>query len=409
MKKILIKNFPNLNNYGTAMMGLVTIQSLVENYGRENIQIYCSFDEYAVKEDIYKELVGVVELKTYANNTRLDRIIKNKKPLIRRLGTLWSMFFYNEKKFFDKIIILGGDDFSEYYSKYVASIELYKLWRLSKHTEIVMLGQTIGPFSSVVNRFVFKCLLPKMNVYSRDPWTAEYFKKHFNIKIKQMRDVAFNPLPLQSNSKIEKNILSEYSLKKDNYFTVIVSGLFEQGYYCKSEDIYLLRHKEAIQEILKLDSLLDKKIVLLAHTFPPYGDESSLIQKLFLEFSEEERERMVVIKEKILPTKARFILGNGLFSLTGRMHPAVSTLQMGKPSIMLSYSAKYEGVIGMSLNRSDLIIDANIPELWLSGEIVSLIKEKVIYVLNNYSKIILEIDHSVNVITDINSSALKKL
>ena len=409
MKKILIKNFPNLNNYGTAMMGLVTIQSLVENYGRENIQIYCAFDEYAVKEDIYKELTGVVELKTYTNNTRFDKIIKNKNLFIRRFGVLYSMFFYNEKKYFDKIIVLGGDDFSEYYSKYVASIELYKLWRLSKHTEIVMLGQTIGPFSSVVNRFVIKCLLPKLNVYSRDPWTAEYFKKHFNIKIEQMRDLAFSPLPLQSNSKIEKNILSEYSLKKDSYFTVVVSGLFEQGYYCKSEDIYLLRYKEAIQEILKLDSLLDKKVVLLAHTFPPYGDESSLIQKLFLMFSEEERGRVIVVKEKILPTKARFILGGGLFSITGRMHPAVSTLQMGNPSIMLAYSVKYEGVIGMSLNRSDLIIDANIPELWMSGEIVSLIKEKAIYVLNNYSKIILEINCNMSVITDMNSNILKKL
>ena len=67
MKKILIKNFPNVNNYGTAMMGLITIQSLIKNYGIENIEIYCCFNEYAVKEEVYRELEGVIELKNYTN------------------------------------------------------------------------------------------------------------------------------------------------------------------------------------------------------------------------------------------------------------------------------------------------------------------------------------------------------
>jgi colanic acid/amylovoran biosynthesis protein len=408
MKKILIKNFPNLNNYGTAMMGLITIQSLIKNYGKENIEIYCSFDKYAIKEEVYKELEGLIELKTYTNS-EFDRISKIKKPFFRRLSVLWGMFFYNEKKMFDKTIVLGGDDFSEYYSKYIASVELYKLWRYSKHTEVVMLGQTIGPFSSAINRFTFKQLLPKINVYARDPWTVQYFQKKFNINIRLMGDIAFNPLPLQSKLVVEKNVLEEYKLIKNNYFTVVISGLFESGYYCESEDLYLLRHQEVIQEVLKLDALSDKKVVLLAHTFPPYGDESSLIQKLFHKFSEKEKERIIIVTEKILPTKARFILGNGLFSITGRMHPAVSTFQMGKPSIMLSYSAKYQGVIGIALNRSDLIIDANTPELWISGEIVSLVKEKVTSMLDNYSQMIAEISLSVDKISIINSKVLKQL
>ena len=408
MKKILIKNFPNLNNYGTAMMGLVAIESLVNNYGKNNIEIHCSFNKYVILEDIYKELGGKCKLITHTD-VESERLSKISNPIFRKLSTLWSMFFYKEKKFFDKIIVLGGDDFSEYYSKYIASIEIYRLWRYNKHTEVIMLGQTIGPFNSIINRFVVKSLLPKIKVFARDPWTVNYFKKEFNMNINLMGDIAFNPLPIQSNVSIENDILDKYSLKKDSYFTVVISGLFESGYYCDSEDVYLLRHKEFIQEALKLDKLSDKKVVLLAHTFPPYGDESSLIQKLFLMFSDKEQESIIVVKEKILSTRARFILGNGLFSITGRMHPAVSTLQMGKPSIMLSYSAKYQGVIGMSLGRSDLIIDANIPELWIFGEIVSLVKEKVVYVFDNYSQMVPEIISSVNKIADINSTVLKQL
>ena len=36
-KKILIEHFSNLNNYGTAMMGLVTIQRLAERCGAGRI------------------------------------------------------------------------------------------------------------------------------------------------------------------------------------------------------------------------------------------------------------------------------------------------------------------------------------------------------------------------------------
>lgn len=408
MKKILIKNFPNVNNYGTAMMGLITIQSLIKNYGIENIEIYCCFNEYAVKEEAYRELEGVIELKNYTNR-EFDSESKVKNLFLKKVFILWNMFFNNEKKMFDKIIVLGGDDFSEYYSKYFASVQLYKLWRLSKHTEIVMLGQTIGPFVSVINRFTFKKLLPKLDVYARDPWTVQYFQKEFDLNIKLMGDLAFNPLPLQSDLALESSILKEYKLDKNSYSTVVISGLFESGYYCESEELYLLRHQEVIQELLEVNTLLDKKVVLLAHTFPPFGDESSLVMKLFNKFSEKEKERIVVVIEKILPTKARFILGNGLFSITGRMHPAVSTFQMGKPSIMLSYSAKYHGVIGKGLNRSDLIIDANNSDLWVSGEIVSLVKDRVTYVLHNYSKLASEIILDVDRLRVVNSEVLKKL
>ena len=45
-KKILIEHFSNLNNYGTAMMGLVTIQRLAERWGAEQVEFYFYPDEY---------------------------------------------------------------------------------------------------------------------------------------------------------------------------------------------------------------------------------------------------------------------------------------------------------------------------------------------------------------------------
>jgi colanic acid/amylovoran biosynthesis protein len=406
--KILIKNFPNLNNYGTGMMGLITIQYLINKYGSENIEVYCAFDEYANIEDICKELPEPIQLNIYINKNE-DKISKIKNPISLKLNVLFNMFFARAENKFDMVVVLGGDDFSEFYSKYIASIELYKLWRYSKHSKVIMLGQTIGPFSNFINRFVFKHLLPKINVYARDPWSVEYSQKNFNVKIKQIGDLAFNPLPLQGDSILEDSVLEEYGLTKNNYFTVVISGLFNEGYYCNNENTYLLRHREIIIEALKHNSLRNKKVVLLAHTFPPYGDESLLIERLYEMFSQNEKENIIIIKDKIFPTKARFVLGNGIFTVTGRMHPAVSTFQMGKPAISLSYSPKYYGVLGQSINRSDLIIDANESNKWLSGEIVSLVDEKVRYLLDNYTQIVSEIKSEVEKISKLNEILINKI
>jgi colanic acid/amylovoran biosynthesis protein len=107
------------------------------------------------------------------------------------------------------------------------------------------------------------------------------------------------------------------------------------------------------------------------------------------------KENVVPVTDKILQTRARFVLGNGLFTVTGRMHAAISTFQPGKPAVSLAYSAKYKGVIGQNLGREDLIVDADKPGLWNSGEMTHLITEKMDYVLANYERLKKEIAKKV--------------
>jgi len=97
----------------------------------------------------------------------------------------------------------------------------------------------------------------------------------------------------------------------------------------------------------------------------------------------------------LLPVEARHILGNGLFTITGRMHAAVSTFQMGKPAISLSYSVKYKGVIGEGLGMNDLVIEAKGDDLWKSGKIADLVLEKVDYVFSNYDSLVSRIKPAV--------------
>ncbi|MCC8153405.1 MAG: polysaccharide pyruvyl transferase family protein [Tannerellaceae bacterium] len=392
-KKILILHFPNLNNYGTGMMGLVVIQALIDKYGT-GTDIYCDLDTYAGPGDISKELRTPIEIKRYTP-PKLSQNLPGRHPLLRKAATLWHILFSKQHAGFDKVIIVGGDDLSEYYGRYEACIAIWQKWKLSFSTPVILIGQTIGPFSYSWNRVAVRYLLPRFNVYARDPWTVEYLKKELGVTVKQSVDLALHDLPLQHNKKIEENILETYGLTRDSYITIVISGLVQEGYYCRKEEDYLKAHAGMIRMLAGKETLKGYKIVLLAHTFPPYGNEAGLINTLYTMCPANLQAQIIRVTEKTGPTRARFLLGNGLFTLTGRMHPAVSTYQTGKPAICLAYSEKYQGVIGGSLGRKDMIIQANHSSLWEDGFILNLVEEKTDYLLKQYNTLKEEIHTTI--------------
>lgn len=396
MQKILISNFRNLDNYGSAMMGLVTIQALIDKYGVNNIRIYCDFDDDLSIEKVQGELSQHVDLYKYQRkrivcSNRFARIVKS----------IFLLIFSIEERNFDEVIVLGGDDISEYYGKYEAALLLFSKWKTTFFSKVILLGQTLGPFNYWWNKIAIRLFLPRMTVFARDKWCVDYLKDKFNIRVHQSVDLAFNDLPKQHDKVLERETLSFYDLLPNHYITVVLSGLVKEGYYCSDEDVYIDQYYKVIKFILTNDNCSGLDIVLLAHTFPPYGDEVDLINKMYVKFTSEQKKRIKVVVEKILPTKARFILGNGLFTITGRMHPAVSTYQMGKPAICLSYSNKYQGVIGDSLERSDLIIDARNNADWISGKISIELTSKIEYLFRSYEIIQQQIKEKIIVNKDI--------
>ena len=404
----MIQHFPDLNNYGTGMMGLVTIQALTDLYGSGNVELHCDFSDGVDLNEIKSELRGKVLLKHYVNKTQKP-IWVAKCSAFRKIQTLFYLIFHFEGKGFDYLIVLGGDDLSEYYSKHSAAFEIFNKWKSSFFTKVVLLGLTIGPFNNSLNRFASKFFLNRLNIYARDPWTVEYMKKEFGVKIILMADLALADLPLQSDKTIELEILKRYNLTKDNYVTIVVSGLQSNNFYCNNTQIYLQRFKEIIEILCSEQYLNDKKVCLLAHTFSPYADEAALIDKLSKLIPQNYHNKLVIIKDRILETRARFILGNGLFTITGRMHAAISTFQMGKPAICLSYSVKYKGVIGDSIGRHDLIIEANDSRIWNEGTIVSLVEDKIGYLLEKYTYICRQIKENVSIKKQVINECLKKI
>lgn len=395
-KKILIFQFPNLNNYGTGMMGLVTIQEISRRLGAENVEYHIDFDEYADLNEIKNELDGYHHIKKY-DAKKVKRISKIKNTYLRKIKYIGNFISGQDIKEFDLVVILGGDGFSEEYGS-TAYIEFVKLWLYSFRTKIVMLGQTMGPFDNWKNRLAVNFLLKKINIFTRDSWCYNYLKNEFSLdkKLNSSADLAFMNLPLENVDEIKNSVLDNFNLTSKEYITFVISGIQGKRYYCESEEKYISCWKNIIERVSEIKDLKNKKIVFLAHTFKPYGEEDKFIKKVFKEISPEVQARIVVISDRILQTRARHILGNGLFTITGRMHAAISSYKMGTPAIPLAYSPKYDGVIGEGLKRKDLILHANDPELWNTGNIVDKVEEKVIYLLKNYSQIMKVIPTEAN-------------
>lgn len=407
-KKILILHFPNLNNYGTGMMGLVTINELYKRLNGE-VSFYCDFNEAANIAEIISELGIDVCLKQHQR----PWVKKSSHRLKRMYDHLVSSFRTSDIADYDGLIVVGGDDISEYYRKH-AWLEILHLYNWSKKKPVFLLGQSIGPFGRFLNRLAVRYLMSRLNVFVRDRWSKNYLASEFDINsnVKQSADLAFYDLPCQHETNIEREILNKYGLESEKYCTLVISGL-HGDYYTNNIDLYLDAYEGFIRSIWQREDWRERKVCLLAHTFKPYSDEGELINDFVKRFTNEEKQRLVLVTDRVLQTRARFILGNGLFTITGRMHAAVSTFQAGKPAIALSYSAKYQGVIGINLNRSDLIIESNDAELWDSGEIVDLVSEKVDYLMDNYNRLNAEISEAVNeqkrLVTEAFDSIVEKL
>ncbi|MFA7439779.1 MAG: polysaccharide pyruvyl transferase family protein [Sphingomonadaceae bacterium] len=377
------------------MMGLVTLSRLQREIG-EPVHFECDFFDRTNIDEVQDELgvsSDVISLSRYKPRRK-----ENPWSFRGRMKMLYHMMIDSRVGGYDLVVFLGGDDLSEYYNPHIW-IEMLRLRKWTKEAPLVLLGQTIGPFQRPINRVAVRATLPKYHIFPRDHWCTSYLKSEFGLadSVVQSTDLAFADLPRQHEESVADEVLERYGLEREGYFTLIVSAIQANGYYTKDKDAYLKSWKGIVEDLLKSERLTGKKLVLLAHTHTDYyGDETKYIDALLPLIDPALRDRIVPVRERILQTRARFILGHGIFTITGRMHPAVSTFQMGKPAISLSYSKKYEGVIGTMLGRSDLIIEANDPKLWESGEIVRLTLDKVRYVLDNQDRLRAEIRTAID-------------
>jgi colanic acid/amylovoran biosynthesis protein len=389
---ILLTHISNTLNYGSAMMGINLIRYLTDNVNL-NVNIYTDIDEEYHLERLKKSCkynnIFMDDIQGKYFKKRANKIIKG-----IRYFTNISKYVNELKLNYDCVIVLGGDDLSESYGKISPILEMYKLSKIAKQIPVFLIGQTIGPFTSYRENLA-KYFLKECNIYTRDPWTYNYLHENLALyKLKNGADLAILDLPNQDNGNEEKLILEKYNLKADSYITLVPSGLVKS--YTNNEDNYVNNWVKIVNDILENKNLSDKKIVLLSHVLKPdYVDDRNIIYQILKKLNNEIKHKIVFIDSELLPHEARFILGNGIFTITGRMHAAISTFQMNKPAISLAYSIKYKGVIGSQLGFDKLIVDSSDYRLWENYYICNEVDGKINYVLNNYNTIKQNIDISI--------------
>lgn len=377
---IRIKHISNTYNYGSLMMATTLIKRLNEEI--DNIQIYI---DAATEDDLNR-----VKRETGINKIKKDNIGPGKNIAQRIINKIRREKLNLTLKKIEIVIIIGGDDISEYYGVQALENELNILKEESKTKKIILLGQTIGPFSENRGEMARK-FLQNTQIYTRDDECFDYLNKLNFKNIKRGRDLAFLDLPMQDK---RKNILSKYNLKSNEYITIVPSGLTKC--YTNNSSDYINEQINIIKAICNNKKIEDKKIVLLPHVLLPENvDDRLVINQIMNNIDITLKDRIIAIYDEMLPSEAREILGMGLFTITGRMHAAVSTFYMRKPTISLSYSVKYSGVIGHGLDMNKLVIESANDNMWKNGLISKLVNEKIEFIIDNYDELIEKIDLKV--------------
>lgn len=381
-RKIRIEHASNPLNYGTNMMVTNFMYYLDKYMGTNNEYLLDVFNDNDLDNFGHQYKEGNMKRETidytltYSNNIMEKAINKIKRKIAFE-------FFYNRKvdklkRNTDILAILGGDDLSEYYQIDSLKRELSRIKDISKTINTFLVGQTIGPFYEDRIKLARESL-KDIPIYSRDPWTTNYLKNELKVsQCRESADLALLPLPYQDNMSIKENILHKYDLKSEGYITLVVSGLYNS--YCDDKQLYIDNWIKIINHLK--NKFRDKKIVFLPHVLRnAQYDDRNMIRELQQRLGE--GKEYTYIYDEMMPLEARFILGNGIFTITGRMHGAISTFQSRKPAISISYSVKYNGVIGESLKLGNTIVDGCGKNKWSNYGVANEVINKIEYILSN--------------------------
>lgn len=391
---IRIEHASNPLNYGTNMMVTNFMYYLDKEMKKNNKYLLDVTNDEDLNNYKNQYKLGNMEKQlvdydfTYANSTVERLFNKIKREYVNQYAT--DKLIKKMISEIDVLIVLGGDDLSEYYSIDSLKKEFYRLNSIKKECKTILVGQTIGPFKDERIKLAQESF-NEINIYSRDPWTTRYLKEVLKVKlVEDSADLAFLPLPEQDNLDLQEKVLNRYNLTPNKYITIVPSGLYKS--YCSDKEIYINNIIEIINYISS--KYKEYNLVLLPHVLRNSDiDDRNIIKEIENKLGE--RENITYIYDEMPPLQARFILGNGVLTITGRMHGAISTLQMRKPAISIAYSVKYKGVIGEGLNLNELIVEGSKREDWEKSIIERDVCKKIDYVLNNYSNLKEKIDISV--------------
>ncbi len=341
--RIYLLNASNTYNYGSMMMA----ENFITYYNKATGQSHTYFvetdDPVNTRERLCQatgyEDIQVCPMGSLYKNNRIT------KPQMLQALAVKSGIASKLAATMDLIVVLGGDDYTEDYGWIPLVSQFLKINVFLRKKKVCFIGQTMGPFYSF-RKPVARFFLNKTDrLYVRDRITFDYLDRLGVKRIDSIPDLALMPLAKESTEAGEKRYISFFPSQLIFNYTVSKSREECLGFYLK-----VCTHL--------LEAYPEYTLALIPHVLKPQSsDDSIMVRDLYAHLPEDLKSRVLALDKTLLPYEVRSLIKQSAFTVSARMHPVVSSIECGVPSLCFSYSQKYWGVIGEGYGLGDFILD----------------------------------------------------
>jgi len=220
----------------------------------------------------------------------------------------------------------AGDSFTDIYGyKRMLTIFAIQRYALRLGLPVVMLPQTIGPFNTVVGKFLARLQLKRVTVVmSRDPKSTDIASALGRAPDISSSDLVF-ALPLV-----------EATESYDVLFNV--SGLLWNA----NRHVDSVEYRQAVRDLVQQATDAGRRVTLFAHVVNGAANDDDVAAIQALE-SDLGAAVDVVVPESL--EQARQIIAGANIVVGARMHACLNALSLGVPTIPWAYSRKFEPLL----------------------------------------------------------------
>jgi len=278
--------------------------------------------------------------------------------------------------------ISGGDSFSDIYGlERLLYVSLPQLLVLLAGQRLVLLPQTVGPFSSFPGRVISRYILKRARIiFLRDYSGREEIKglvgwKFEENKLRFCHDVGFVVEPTKP-AAMELDGLEKEEKPDPPPVGINVSGLLYMGGYTHN-NMFGLRvdYRQLVYELI--GDLIDKKglrVLLVPHVFGTGDDsesDSAVCEKIYRELKPRYGDKLYFARGEYDQGEIKHIIGLCGFFIGSRMHACIAALSQNIPTVSIAYSKKFKGVME-TIGVDDHVAD---PRSMDQGQVLAVIEK----------------------------------
>ena len=276
--------------------------------------------------------------------------------------------------------VSGGDSFSDIYGLgRLLYVCLPQLLVLLLNKRLILLPQTLGPFSGRMSRWTARVILRNAErVYSRDHSGLELIRQLVGGDFDTARhcfcyDLGFVVQPRRP-TKVEIAGLDQEFLSNPPLVGLNVSGLLWVGGYAHKSNFNLKSdYRQTVRAAInRLITGHGAQILLVPHVFgTESGSESDVLacEQLYRELGGQYEGSLGIARSNLDQSEVKYLIGSCDFFIGSRMHACIAALSQQIPAVSIAYSDKFIGVLD-AIGVPTLVADAR----KLTGEqIVTLI------------------------------------